>query len=82
MKARYVAKSTLSASPDAIVKQLELQEVWSAGTTRDSGGEDEVVALDLSAESVDDSAEQFDDDWWQEFDKVLEDYLEDMGIEE
>lgn len=65
--------------------QVELQEVRSIGTTRDdeddSGVNSRAVELELNTHAVQSEGNTyFDKNWWCEFDKVLKEHLEDLGI--
>ena len=77
VKAHYVAKSALESDASAVLNQVELQDVFSAGTTRplDLG----VAQLELSKESEQhSSSEGFDERQWLQFDKRLGRHLDDL----
>lgn len=83
MKARYVAKPEIEKNTDAILNRLELQDVWSTGTTR--GGNDELEAVELelgTGPTEEDSPAGLDETWWTEFDGKLKEHLQDLGFDD
>ena len=86
MKARYVASSKVKKNAEAVMQTVELQDVWSTGTTRGGVFEDTAIEIGLSKEHgespEEDNANTFDEEWWSNFDETLAGHLEDLDIED